>query len=185
MIQLVGQVAPLLAPLGGGVVATPLSIHYALQLGVQATIVGIVGQGSLPGVAADSVLVRKVPYAGDVGNTRLFALPAVLIFPGPTETIEPTAGTNQRDDYGYPVVLAVVAADDSPSANHNQYLAWREVMIRQFQHRRFTIDAPAVTFYDCVVEPGPIVDWSRWAGDNRFVTVFTLRFFTRLVRGNS
>jgi hypothetical protein len=173
------------------------SPHAALAHSVQATIVDLIG-GRLNGVVADSVRVRKVPMATDFSGqdplpSGMHAYPGILIVYGDKE--RDLGGVNDRDDIGYPLTV-VFAAKDVDSAgrsdvedNDDVYLAWRQVIGDEFRNQPYTVTnyatANPLTFQTCLLEYGPIVDWSRWQKDQIFVGAFTLVFVLRKYRGAS
>jgi hypothetical protein len=172
------------------------SPHAALAHSVQATIVGLLGT-RITGVAADSVRVRKVPYADDFTSktptpTGLHAYPGVLIIYADKEA--DLGGLNNRDDISYPLTIVFAAKDvnssgiSDPEANDDLYLGWRQTISDVFRHQPYAVTdtyytGGTITFDTCFVEYGPIVDWPRWQKDQIFVGAMTLRFTLRRPRG--
>lgn len=176
------------------------SPHAALAHSVQAAIVGLLGT-RISGIVADSVRVRKVPYAADFTSqtptpTGLHAYPGILIIYGDKEA--DLGGLNNRDDISYPLTIVFAAKDTNsagvsdPEANDDLYLGWRQTISDVFRHQPYAVTgtyyAPGgtpttITFDTCFVEYGPIVDWSRWQKDQIFVGAMTLRFTLRRSRG--
>lgn len=174
---------------GGGAIPDPgtgTSTHEGAMLATQARIRAIIASGDLSEIEQADVVVRLVPYARDFGSgaEKNYALPAVLIFPGPQERFD--AAGNQSDDVGYPVTVAIMAADNAidDATTRNKYLRWREVIGQEFRRAPLVSAGPVTTFFDCIQEPGPIVDWRAFAADGKIVSINTFRFFTRQSRGN-
>lgn len=166
------------------------SPHAALAHSVQAAIVGMIGN-QITGVAADSVRVRKVPYAQDfAAPIDAHALPGILIVYFDRERDQ--GGVNDRDDIGFPILVVFVAKDVDAAGrsdtedNDDTYLTWRQAISDMFRNQPYQITnyaKGAVTFQTCELEYGPIVDWSRWQKDQLFVGSFTLVFTLRKARG--
>ena len=141
-------------------------------LAVQSRIQGL----SLSGIANGSVIVQKVP--SDRNVTR----PGVLIGPVGAEAVSLPAGSNLRDDIGYPVYVGLVAADDQDqSVNRARNLLWREKIRRAFHAQRL----PGVALvFTCGVETRDIVA-PDWFASMRFVSAMVVRCFAREPRGIS
>lgn len=146
------------------------SVHYQCALAVQSTIRSM----DLDSLADANVLVQKLPvYRGD-------GLPVVTLSTHMPETMRPGAGTNIRDDVGYPVHVSLVAeGKQNLTNNHARNLLWRQRILRAFRHQRL---AGVDGVWTCLVEPGPTVDAS-WFPAGRDVSSFVLRFINREVRG--
>lgn len=166
----------------------PISIYYGLQQSVQTTIINMIAAGSLPDILAGSVLLRKLPWAMDVGtldgnNPRIaYAPPGIIIFPAMREALKFTV--NQADDIMYPVGLLFMDVDSDPATNHDRNLYWREKMRRQFVRQRYVVTTPAATMYDCEIEPGLIMDYNKWVNNEIFAGAMVLKFWSRESRGN-
>lgn len=108
------------------------SVWHRCLLAVQTQIKAL----DLDDVAAASVVVQKVPWARDFSNgARTF--PGIVICPWQTEDMNPLAGTNRRDDVGYPVLVSIVARDNQDlTGNLATYLLWREKIARHFRNQR-------------------------------------------------
>lgn len=157
-------------PLTSGTTA----VLYRCLTGARSRIQGL----ALSGVANASVVIREVPnarylQAGDV------ALPAVVIAPVLGEQMNPAAGTNVRDDVGYPVGVFLVAASNQNLDPVALNYKWREQIARAFRNQKL----PGVTeVWGCAVEPSAITDPGAWE-KNHFVSAMVLRFASREVRG--
>lgn len=160
-----------------------LSVHKALAQAVQSKLQSLVGV-SLLNLEKNSIRVRKVPWTADFGTMDLstgkisgdkqFAWPAMLCCYFDLETFNPLAGTNARDDVGYPIAVVFVQPNNTPGIAaaedlDDRFLRWREVVERTYTHLRgvngqvaVTANGVSYTFHDCTVKPGSIFDWNRW-----------------------
>lgn len=153
------------------------STHYTILEAVQTRIRAL----SLSGLASASVLIRKVPLARDIGSGLTVALPAVLLSSVGSERLNPTEGTCERDDIGYPVHVAIIAADNQDvTANHDTYLEWRRRIIKAFRNQQITISGSTNTV--CQVEPGQITMAEHWR-NNLWASELTIRVTMRETRG--
>lgn len=159
------------------------SIQYGLQKAIETDLKALATAGTLTGIAAASVVERKVPSARDFGTaTGYLAYPGILICPAPSaETLE--IRDNARDRWGFPVLITIIAKDDQAlTTNEDTYFFWRQKIIETYITDGYSIADPATDFNLCQVEPGPLIDWNRWQQDGVFVTWFILRFFTHKAR---
>ncbi len=134
---------------------------------------------ALPGLAAANIVVQKVP--GDrVQDLPAVQLPCILIAPHGSETTDPLAGTNLRDDIVYPVRVTILAADSGDQQfGFQQYLGWRETIRRSFHNQRLTSEL----CFNVQVQPLPIVDKSAWTDRHLFASALVLNCFSRESRG--
>ena|SRR5579872_947101 len=137
----------------------------------------IEGRG-LVGVASANVVVQKVP-GNRPADLPVQQFPAIVIAPFGAEEIDPRAGTTSRDDVVYPVLVAILAADDQDQELHlNQYLTWRQ-SIRQLFH-----DQPLSTLcFSVQVKPLDTIDRDAWLKRNLFASGLLLNCFSRESRG--
>jgi hypothetical protein len=149
------------------------AVLYRCLVAVQARIQGM----ALAGIANERIVIRKVP------DDRNVAKPAVVIAPLRQESLDPAEGTNNRDDVGYPVIVAALDADNqNPSSNHDRNLLWRERLRQAFHHQRL----PGVDeIINGTVEPLPIVDTPAWFDRNTYMTAMIVRLTSRERRGLS
>lgn len=133
----------------------------------------------LPGLAAANVLVQKVP--GDrPADLPAQKYPCILIAPVGAEELNPSAGTNLRDDVVYPVRITILADDcRDQEQQFNQYLGWRETLRRSFHNQRLT----AALCFAVHVEPLDVIDKSAWTGKGLFMSSLLLRCHSREPRG--
>lgn len=133
---------------------------------------------SLSGIANVSVVIRTAPldrhfHSGDV------ALPGVVLAPVLSEQMSAAAGTNLRDDVGYPIGVFILAADNQTLTPVAAQYKWREQIARAFRNQKL----PGVSeVWSCVVEPAAITEPGAW-NRNLYVSALILRFFAREVRG--
>jgi len=134
---------------------------------------------ALPGLAAANVVVQKVP--GDrAQDLPALQFPCVLIAPHGSETTDPLAGTNLRDDVVYPVRVTILAADGGDQQfGFRQYLGWRETIRRAFHNQRLDADL----CFNVQVQPLAIVDKSAWSDRQLFASAVVLNCFSREARG--
>jgi hypothetical protein len=141
---------------------------------------------ALPGMPPANVVIQKVP--GD----RLQDLPAerypcILICPYGAETLDPRAGTNNRDDVVYPVMVAILASErdaarqptSQQEKRFDQYLRWRESIRKSFHNQRLT----STLCHTVEVQALEIVDRSVWFERGIFVSRLLLRCVSRESRG--
>lgn len=152
------------------------SVHYQCLVAAQARIRGL----ELPGIADDSVLTRKLPLDRQIGPDFKPKLPCVLLTPMGVEQMNPRAGTNVRDDVGYPVLCSILSADNQKlELTDDRELKWRERIARAFRNQRL----PGVSeVYTTVVEPTSIIVPDGWL-KNVWAQGLILRFISREVRG--
>jgi hypothetical protein len=142
---------------------------------VQSQIQGL----NLSGISADSIIVRKLPWARDFTQGRI-SYPGIVISPYGVETMSLAEGTNLRDDVGYPVIVSILAADNQDQVNNlGTYLLWREKLARYFRNQPL---ATVNEVYTCRIEPQPIVLPAAFQ-DLVFVSAMCLRFISREQRG--
>lgn len=107
--------------------------------------------------------------------------PGVIVTPPLRMSINPAAGTNQRDDYAYPVLCQIVDKDGGDrSANLHTYLKWREQIARAFQQQTLSGVSDVYIGHATQVD---YVDDKLWNRHQWFVGGVELRYFARLTRG--
>lgn len=142
--------------------------------------VSVIAGLSLDGMESENIkavwfpAADKLKEAGQIGN-----LPCVLVSPYGTEDMS-SGGTNLEDDYGYPVVVSIVAATSGDMIAHqDKYLYWRELCMKAFHNKRLSGVTDA---WRCVVRPGSIADFATFASSAYFASFFTVTVFVRKVR---
>jgi hypothetical protein len=121
---------------------TTTSVHFKALDSIKTTLSNL----AISGV---TVYLDDAPYP----KTNR-ALPYVHVSPIGAETLP--AGENNRDDYGYPCLVAIVA---TRSENTLQLkLEWRSTIRKALHHNPTLISAIGMGCYDVVVEPLAVVD---------------------------
>ena len=150
----------------------------AILFDILNAIKGAIEARGLVGIASANVLVQKVPGTRPA-DLPAQQFPAIVIAPYGAEELDPRAGTTSRDDVVYPVMVAILAADDGDQELHlNQYLTWRQ-SIRQLFH-----DQPLATLcFTVQVKPLDTIDRDAWLKRNLFASGLVLNCFSREPRG--
>jgi hypothetical protein len=162
---------------GGPISVAYRPVHQRCLSTVQARIRAL----ALPGLAASSVVVQKLPWARAFTDGR-YAFPGVIVSPLGAETMPAEAGTNRRDDVGYPVHVSIVAADNQDLTSHlAMYLLWREKIARAFRNQPLQ-GVPEII--RCDVEPHRIVLPEEFI-KGIFHSELLLRFVSREPRRHS
>ena len=151
---------------------------HAVLYDILSAIKSAIEARGLVGVASANVVIQKVP-GNRPADLPAQQFPAIVIAPYGAEELDPRAGTNARDDVVYPVMVAILAADDGDQELHlNQYLTWRQ-SIRQLFH-----DQPLSTLcFTVKVKPLDIIDREAWLKRNLFASGLVLQCFSREPRG--
>jgi len=161
--------------------------HTGLLVSLETDIKALATAGTLAGLAAASVMWRKVPSLIDFTKgtpaTGQYQFPGILICPPPYGEKIVMEGTRD-DDWQYPVLMAIAARDENDlTASADVYWRWREQLLELFSWKKYVATSPAVTYHTVVPDPGPVIDWSRWMdGNGIFASWWTLIFKTRITR---
>lgn len=101
-----------------------MSVHYECLKAVRDEIVGL----HLPGILPSEIAIRKKPHSKD------YVHPGITLYPeAPLEG----AGTNERDDIGYPVRLLLVKSSGGDNFRYIEpQLLWVQKIRRHFNHKR-------------------------------------------------
>ncbi len=151
----------------------PNAILYDVLLAVQSQIVSL----NLSGIDSAHVILQKVPSDRD-GDLPATKFPCVIVAPFGPEILNAADGTNLRDDIIYPVIVAILAADNGDqSANFNTYLTWREQIRHSFHNKVL-----GTLCYRVQVQPQDIVDRGAWFERNLFASGVVLQCFNREAR---
>ena len=149
----------------------PDAIHEQCISAVKTVIQGL----DLDGIPDAQIYDRKLII------DRELTLPCVIISPEGVE--QDLGGTNERDDWGYPVPLVYVDADNQDLADtalkRKRMLLWRQRLRRAFHNKRLSAVSEV---YVCRVEPNVIIDQTAWLERNKVVGGMTIRCVTREVR---
>lgn len=135
---------------------------------VEAGITGL----AMPGLS--HVYQKEVPLPAQI------EFPCILVTAW-NETETPMGGTNERDDFGFPVSVSYLLREAEDEGHKRRTLFWREAVRRKFVSQRLAGVAEVMT---CTVEPGPIV--ALQDDGQRFVAKGgsqVLRFAARQTRG--
>jgi hypothetical protein len=151
-------------------------VLYRCLLATQARIQGL----ALAGLPGTNILVRKIAGDRDLGSGPQ-PLPAVQIGPVTNEQMNAAEATNLRDTIVYPVLVAILAADNQDLvANFAQYLGWRQAIARAFRNQSLVgVDE----VYQCEIRPGEIISPDAFFRKNLFCSALVLNFLAREPRG--
>ncbi len=153
------------------------SVLYRCLLAVQAQIRNL----SLPLLSSNGVLIRQVVSDRDVGQGRSYPYPTVQISPFLREQMPLEASTNLRDQVAYPVLVVILAAENTDQdATFPTYLQWRERIARAFRNQHL----PSVPeIYGCQILPQEIVSAEAYLRHSLFSSALLLEFYSREPRG--
>ncbi|HWA98355.1 MAG TPA: hypothetical protein VG713_07675 [Pirellulales bacterium] len=127
------------------------SVHERCLLAVQRRVRSL----ALPGLADESVVVQRLPWARDfVRQPPHYEMPGVIVSVWGTEQMNPLGGSNLVDQVTYPVCITIVAADRPYFTGFDVFLWWRERLSRAFRDQPL---AGVGEVLNCIVEPGEIV----------------------------
>ncbi len=148
---------------------------------IQATVQGL-GLDQMPPA---NVLIQKVPTnrTKDLPADRY---PAVIIAPWGPEGINPSDGTNSRDDINYRVGLWILASDaiDSEQPGQQQakdfklYVRWRQAVRKAFHNQRLT----STYGHKVEVNPLDVVDRAMWLTKGLWISGMVLNVTNRETR---
>lgn len=143
---------------------------------------GIKNGGFLTGIDADRVHLQKVPNWRDPienGVKQELKLPCVIVYP-PGGVTDTDRGTNARDDFGYPVgILWVFADQQDQEANFSRELMYQEKLRRRFCRRRLGIDDDSGCQYTCTQQRANTYDQVKFFREGYAVGLMQLQFMTR------
>lgn len=153
-----------------------VSISYQYQLAVQARIQSL----ALSGISNGNIAIKKLPW-----HRAADTYPQIIITGYLPESIPRGAGTNLRNDVGYPVTVTILAADNQDlTTNHERNLRWRQRIIQACIDNQInpSIGSGNTAQRICTVEPNTVVVPESFA-NNVFHSSFVLRFTARQARG--
>jgi hypothetical protein len=159
------------------------AVYKRILDAVVAELQSIATAGSLPGLDATKVARQDAIFISNLP----FDLPGIVVAPGAQE--EDKGGTNERDDIGYPVQIAIVdskwSKDPDPDSTDIDYLLIRERIRRHFQNRRLALIRSSVpeSYTTKVTYEGILDHETTTKGLMRFGSYLTLNFATREPRG--
>ena len=146
------------------------SVHYRCATAIQARIQSL----GLSGIDPANVIVRKL--SSDRGaDDGTYSYPMVVVSTLGIDRSE--YGTNKRDTVGYPVMVAILAADNQDlETNHDKYLLWRQKIRRAFINQALSA-VPEIWIVE--IEPGPIVNPVAFWDGNLYHSSLILRCYSR------
>lgn len=150
----------------------PTSIHYSILTAVRDTVRGL----DLVGITDANCAVTLLPLVDRLIKANSLKLPAVVISPVGSELM--TNATNDGDDVGYPVTVAIVQSAEAADLQTNlqKYLYWREAIRAAFSGKRLE---GVGTVWTLRVEPAPVVSLDAWINSNLFVSGLIVRAISR------
>lgn len=108
----------------------------SVQVQLEDQLVSIIRGMQLAWPASEEIQARRLPWDTQENGT-LVVHRGITVYPLPTAE---AAGTNQREDMGYAVGIAfIAAADHSTSTNRNRVPAAREAVRRKVITDRLTV----------------------------------------------
>lgn len=154
----------------------PNAVYYDILTTVQTQIQALVTAGTLTTFSNANIVIRKRPK-----EKALPDLPGILICPWGAVASPHDAGTNERDDIEYPVLIAVVVEGGKDNANNiSRNMLWLEVIRKEFIHQLLS---GVTSVIDCKVDERDTYDPSAW-DDSVELGWMILRFVSRETRGN-
>jgi hypothetical protein len=131
-------------------------------------------QGGVRPISRDAIVIKKTM------DLKFVQTPGIIVHPGRV-LIDPTMGTNARDDYAYPVLCQIIDRDASDDiAGLKSYLKWQEQIARGFQQQKLTgVDE----LYIGTVRQVDVVDERLFRRHPWFVSGVVMTFLTRMTRG--
>jgi hypothetical protein len=177
-----------------GEAAVTVSVYYSILEAVHSAIQDI----GLEAIEDENIELIKVYNERE---TVVPGLPGVLVYPLGPENINVTEGTNERDDIGYPVAVAILDQDrqqsdtglpadaeegtQDQSFRFEEKLIWREQIRKEFINQRLTLTGATPNCTNrCTLEPQAVVNTEDWLATNIWISVLVFRFWTRETRGN-
>ena len=142
----------------------------------------LVGPSDTTPLPDDRVYVRKLPR---LTNLTLPCVQVTLPL-NVKETVE--HGTNVQDDYGYPCMITIVAANNQDlsfvEGDEGGELLWRQQIRDVFHNKRpqVMIDRCPVPLKRCLWEPGEIANKAAFDEANLFVSPMIVWVKTRETR---
>jgi len=162
----------------GGIAGAAEAVYYQILQAVQAAIKGL----DLTGIDDDNVKLLKTPQA-IARNLSATQLPCIVVCPW--DQVSFGEGTNIRDDPVYPVLVALINAENAnQTENFARTLKWAEGVRRTFNLPTNPSVAPwpdIEEVFSSEVDPRPIYNLGDWS-NNLGVTGFVVRVFAREVR---
>lgn len=154
----------------------PTAIYSSILTTVQTAIQALVTAGTLATFTNANIVIRKRPT-----EKALPDKPGILICPWGAVTTNHDAGTNERDDVEYPVLIAIVHNGGQDNVNNlSRNMLQCEVIRKEFIHQTLS---GVTSVIDCRVDQRDTYDPSAW-DDSVELAWLILRFVSRETRGN-
>lgn len=125
--------------------------------GVRSVIAGL----TLTGLSSANVVAMLVGDDEEGNGPNVPGFPCVICCYEGGEAVDPSAGTNLRDDVVYPVSVVILSSENRSNTNRERNLKWRQQIRRAFHHQRLS-GVTAGHAWKCEVRPGAIADRPRW-----------------------
>lgn len=138
---------------------TTASTHYQIMEAIQAKVISL----ALTGQADARVVIRETPYLTEEEHA---AGDYVVICPWGAE--QNPAGSNEREDWLYPTMIAIVGLPDANSLDARLY---RRQQIRKSMHNNPLSGVSNGTFINQETRPGNVIDVLALNDRKRFVSV--------------
>jgi hypothetical protein len=124
-----------------------------VQVQLEDQVLGIIESMQLDWPPAGEVRARRLPW--DVaGNGTVIVHRGITVYPVPEQY---AAGTNEREDVGYGVGIAVIAsADHATSENRNRVREVTAKIRRELVEDRLTVNLPGATYNQTKVRVGEV-----------------------------
>lgn len=151
------------------------AVYYDVIAAVQTAIQGL--SLLLPDT---TVLPSARVYKRKVLTDRNMTLPAVCVFMPPAGEMA-DGGTNESDDWGHAVGVAIIAASNQDyelDSDDDYLLTWRQRIRRLFHNVRLA-GFTAVRQKTCRWEPAAVIEYGAWQEDNLWVQGGIVRVPTR------
>lgn len=117
-------------------------------------------------------------------NLSHVSLPGLVITPPMRISAPAMAGTNDRDDVFYPILVQLVASDGQDRvAGLSTYLRWLEQIRRATHARSWDIELSYGDAYASYAETTTVVEGRLWRQAQRFVAGVAVIFRVREPRG--
>jgi hypothetical protein len=133
---------------------------------------------NLDGIADASMIIQKVATDRKQSLPRL---PGIIVSPFGSKVSPSTAGTNERDDIEYPVLVATLAlSNESQTSDLERETGWHESILSKFINQHLT---GVTSVYNCRVDPRDVFDPNAFFAKSLDVGGLVLRFISRETRG--
>ena len=136
-----------------------MSVTTELAEGVRARIIAL----NLDGMPAANVVVQKLKYDMGAGKHGRGPRPRVIVSYENAKGVP--GGTNCRDDYDYPIMITILAADNQRLVTDGDtYTQWSNRITRVLNQRRVvdSLSLVGADHYNTLVRPGPTAAPADW-----------------------